>query len=202
MDVSVPCGACGRAVRGGDEFCEGCGAKVTDELKAALRARLEASHSGFAAHTKQLKNAQVTIAGVSILFVLSAVVMFFVTQAQADKALANLSGASDAAPLAESVAGVATVGELRVLLEREPWQVLGLNLFLAAVMCGLWIWSKRAVVPAIITALGIYVAVIVASGLYDPTTLVQGIFLKIIVIVALVRGVQSALAARKLETAR
>ncbi len=80
--------------------------------------------------------------------------------------------------------------------------MLGINLFLALVMLGLWIWSKRATLPAIITALGIYVAVIIASALYDPATLAQGIVLKVLVIAALAKGVQSTLAARKLETAR
>lgn len=202
VEVSVPCGACGKAVRGGDEFCEACGAKVGGELKAALRARLEASHGGFADHGKKVKSAQSTIAVLSVLFVIGGVVFFFITQAQADKALVQLSGAGDAEPLAETIAGASTVGELRAALAREPYQVLGLNLFLAAVMLGLWFWSKRALLPAIISAFGIYIAVIVTSALYDPKTLAQGIFVKIFVIAALARGIQSALAARKLETAR
>jgi predicted nucleic acid-binding Zn ribbon protein len=39
-DVSVPCGSCGKPVRGGDDFCEACGAPVDDELKRAYRERL------------------------------------------------------------------------------------------------------------------------------------------------------------------
>jgi hypothetical protein len=202
VEVSVPCGACGKPVRGGDEFCEACGAQVAPELKAALRARLEASDLGFALHAKQVRNAQSTIGVLSVLFVLGGALFFFITKGQADDALAKLAGASDTAPLAETVAGASTVGELRAALAREPYQVLGLNLFLAVVMLGLWFWSKRALLPAIIAAFGIYVTVIVGSALVDPKTLVQGIIVKIAVIVALSKGVQSALAARKLETAR
>lgn len=202
VQVSVPCGACGKAVGGGDEFCESCGAQVGPELKSALRARMEASHSGFARHSKQLRNAQSTIGGLSILFVLGGIVFFFITRGQVNTALSSLSDASESAPLREAVAGATTVGELRSALERQPWQVLGLNLFLAAVMLGLWIWSKRSLLPAIITALAVYVTVMVGSALYDPSTLAQGIILKIIIIVALARGVQSTLAARKLELAR
>lgn len=201
VDVSVPCATCGKAVRGGDEFCESCGAKVGEELKGALRERLEASHTGFKKHREQLRSAQSTIGILSILFVLGGVVLFFVTKGKVDDALSKLSTASDAAPLVETVAGAATVGELRAALQREPWQVLGLNLFLAVVMLVLWFWSRRAALPAIITALGIYVTVIIASALAGPTTLAQGVFIKIVVVAALAKGVQSTLAARKLETA-
>jgi hypothetical protein len=203
VDVSVGCGGCEKPIRGGDEFCEACGARVSDEVKSALRARLEASHSGYAEHTKKLRSAQKTIGALAVLFIIGGVVFFFITRGQVNETLTILGDRSDSEVLLEPTLGAATVGELEAALEREPWQVLGLNLFLAAVMCGLWIWSKRgAVLPAIISALGIYVTVIVASALYDPTTLVHGILVKIIVITALAKGVQSTLAARKLEIAR
>lgn len=202
VEVAVECGSCGKPIRGGDEFCEACGARVSDELKSALRARLEASHTGYAEHTKKLRGAQTTIAALAVLFVIGGVIFFFITRGQLDEARAMLSDRSDSEMLLEPTLGAATVGELKAAIEREPWKVLGLNLFLAAVMLGLWIWSKRAVLPAIISALGIYVTVIVASALHDPTTLASGIFIKIIVITALAKGVQSTLAARKLEIAR
>lgn len=202
VDVSVPCGTCGKPVRGGDAFCEACGAPAGEELKQALRSRLEASHSGFAEHTKKVRSARSTIGLLSVLFVLGGVVFFFITKGQAEDALTQLGHARDSDLLAKQIAGANTVGELRAELAREPWQVLGLNLFLAAVMLGLWLWSKRALVPAIITALGIYVAVMVASAVTDPKTLVQGLIMKIFVVIALGKGVQSALAARKLELGR
>jgi hypothetical protein len=175
---------------------------VSEELKAALRSRLEASHTGFAEHTKKVRSARSTIGLLSVLFTLGAIVFFFLTKTQAEQALTQLGQAGDAEFLAQPVSGMTTVGELRAALAREPWQVLGLNLFLAAVMLGLWFWSKRALVPAIITALGIYVTVMVASAVSDPKTIVQGLFLKLVVIAALGKGVQSALAARKLELGR
>lgn len=202
VDVSVPCGACGKPIRGGDDFCEQCGAKVGAELKSALRERLEASDSEFAAHRKQLRNAGATIGILSMVFVVSGIVFFFVAQSQVDEALGKLGFAPDSAQLAEPVAGATTFGEARRALERQPWQVLGLNLFLAVVMLGLWIWSKKSILPAIMTALGIYVAVIVANALYDPTSLAQGLLIKIAVVLALAKGVHSTLAARKLEIAR
>jgi hypothetical protein len=202
IEISVPCGTCGKPVRGGDEFCEACGTQVSAELKRALNARRDASDTAYAKHNKQVKEGQQAIGMLSILFVLGGVVFFFVTRSQVEDALQKLSAASASAPINHIVQGATTVGELRALLERQPWQVLGLNLFLAAVMVGLWVWSKRAVLPAILTALGIYVTVQVASLLFDPATIAQGIIMKVIVIAALVKGVKSALEARKLELAR
>lgn len=202
VDVSVPCGSCGKPLRGGDDFCESCGAKVTDELKQALRGRLEASDSSYAGHTKEVRSAQSTIAVLAVLFTIGGAVMFFMTRSTNEKALGQLSGAADGDPLVQVIEGASTVGELRALLEQEPYQVLGLNLFLAVVMLGLWFWSKRSLLPAIITAAGIYITVMLASALYDPKTLAQGIIVKIIVIIALIKGIKAALAARKLETAR
>lgn len=202
VDVTVPCGACGKPIRGGDEFCEACGAPVGDELKRALRERLESSHSEYAAHSKQHRGARSTIAVLAVLFLFGGVVFFFVTRSQSEVALQNLAGASDSDLLAQPIPGAVTVGQARELLHHQPWQVLGLNLFLATVMLGLWIWSKRALLPAIITALGIYVTVTVANALYDPTTIAQGLIMKIVIVAALVKGVQSTLAARKLELAR
>lgn len=199
-DVSVPCSACEQPIRRGDEFCATCGAPVSREAKAALLARLEVTHVAFATQIKKVRSAQTTIAVLSGLFVVSGILFFFITRGQADDALTQLAGLNDSETLVEAVAGATTVGELRGALEREPYQVLGLNLFLAVVMLGLWFWSKRATLPAIITAFGIYVAVLVASALQDPTTLAQGVVLKIIVIAALARGVSAALAARRLET--
>ena len=202
LEVSVPCGACGKPVKGGDDFCEACGAQVSLELKEALRRRMEVSDLGYGLHADKVRKAQSTIRALSVLFLLGGVVFFFITKLQTDEALAKLAGASEAAPLENPVAGAATVGELRAELARKPYQLLGLNLFLAVVMLGLWFWSKRSLLPAIIAAFGIYVMVIVGSALVDPATLAQGVIIKIIVIAALAKGIQSALAARKLETAR
>jgi hypothetical protein len=201
-EVSVPCGACQKPLHSGDEFCASCGAAVTAEQVEALRGQLAATSVEYFWHSKQAKSAEKTIGAVAILFLLGGVVFFFMTFASTHKALEEFAGLEASEPLARTVEGATTVGELRSLLEREPWQVLGLNLFLAAVMAGLWRWSKRAVLPAAISALGIYAAVIVGSAVVDPTSVIKGLIVKIAVTVALVKSVKSAYAARRIELAR
>jgi hypothetical protein len=189
-------------VRAGDEFCEACGEKVPKELKNTLGEQGAAAEWTMATHGKKAESTQKTIGGLAILFVLGGVVFFFVTRSQVETALGELGGAADTQPLVHAVGAANTVGELRAYLEHQPWQVLGLNLFLAAIMAGLWQWSKRALLPAAITALALYVAVIVMSAIYDPSSLASGLVLKIIIVVALANGVRSAAAVRRLELAR
>jgi hypothetical protein len=201
-EVSVPCGACQKPLHSGDEFCASCGAAVTAAQVEALRGQLAATSVEYFWYSKQAKSAEKTIGAVAVLFLLGGVVFFFMTSASTHKALEEFAGLEASEPLARTVEGATTVGELRSLLEREPWQVLGLNLFLAAVMAGLWQWSKRAVLPAAICALGIYAAVIVGSAVVDPPSVIKGLIVKIAVTVALVKSVKSAYAARRIELVR
>jgi hypothetical protein len=60
------------------------------------------------------------------------------------------------------------------------------------VICGIII--KMFPVPVTITSLVLYILAILGFGALDPTTLVAGLLIKIIVIVALVKAIQAALA--------
>ena len=201
MKVSIMCPACDGAIVVGDKFCEKCGAKVTAEQEASLRERLEYSSRDMAEHMKQVRAARQTIMVLAVMFVLGGVLMFFVAQGTTEKALSNLSALDANMIYPEPVQGqTVTVGKLRELVEAEPRRVLFLNVFLAGLMGGLWMWAKKSVLPAMLVALAVFATVHVASAMMDPKTIVQGIYIKIFAIVALTRGVRAALAARRLET--
>ena len=76
------------------------------------------------------------------------------------------------------------------------WGALITNLILAAVMVGLAQWGKRAPFPAMIVATATYAVVVVSNAMLDPKSIGQGIFMKILIVGLLVRGVRSALALR------
>lgn len=201
VKVSIMCPACDGAIVVGDKFCEKCGAKVTAEQEASLRERLEYSSRDMAEHMKQVRAARQTIMVLAVMFVLGGVLMFFVAQGTTEKALSNLSALDANMIYPEPVQGqTVTVGKLRELVEAEPRRVLFLNVFLAGLMGGLWMWAKKSVLPAMLVALAVFATVHVASAMMDPKTIVQGIYIKIFAIVALTRGVRAALAARRLET--
>jgi hypothetical protein len=135
-----------------------------------------------------------------VLFAIGGVFMGLMAFTQSRTALSNLNGLDADMMYPEPIEGeLVTVAQLRDMIENEPFQLLALNLFLAALMLGLWWWAKSSVLPAILVALAVFVTVHVASALVDPKTIVQGVIIKIIAVVLLTRGVKSALAARKLE---
>jgi cytochrome bd-type quinol oxidase subunit 2 len=201
VKVSIMCPACNGAIVVGDKFCEKCGVKVTAEQEASLRERLEHSSGDMAEHMKQVRAARQVIMVLAVMFVLGGVLMYFVAQGTAETALNNLKGLDANMTYPQEVQGqTVTVGKLREMVESEPRQLLFLNIFLAGLMGGLWVWAKKSVLPAMLVALAVFATVHVASAIMDPKTIIQGVYIKIFAIVALTRGVRAALAARKLET--
>lgn len=73
------------------------------------------------------------------------------------------------------------------------------NLILSAIFLALGGWSKNKPVAAIISGLVLYVIVQLISIVDDPVNIGKGIIVKIIVIVYLVKGLQSAMEAEKIK---
>lgn len=74
--------------------------------------------------------------------------------------------------------------------------ILIVYLILAAIMGALAMWARKAPLAALVVATATYCVLIVTSAILDPTTIAQGIILKIIIITLLSRGIKSALALR------
>lgn len=66
-------------------------------------------------------------------------------------------------------------------------------------MLGLFFYSKKSPLAALLMAMGVYAAVIVLNAIMDPLTLGQGLALKIFVFALLINGVRMALELRKME---
>jgi zinc ribbon protein len=90
----------------------------------------------------------------------------------------------------------AVLGVVFFLISKKP-AVLLVYLILAAVMGALFQWSKRAPLAAIVVASATYLVLMAVTALADPRTLAQGIYLKIVIVAALAKGVKSALALRE-----
>jgi predicted RND superfamily exporter protein len=143
------------------------------------------------------------IAILAALFVLGGLLMFYTSGKEATEALQQLRELPDEMVFPEPIVGkTLTVAEVRQTVEREPYLVLGLNWLLALIMAGLYLWSRRSPFPAVIAALAVFVVVHVANAVVDPVTIVKGIILKVIAIIALVKGVRAGFAVRALERGR
>jgi len=180
------CGACGVIVKPNDRFCGACGHEMPP-AETYL-------------HRDNLKKATGAITWLAVLFALSGLLMFYLSHEQADKALSNLAGMDAAATYPQLIDGHSyTVGELRKQIEWEEYSILVVNGILAAVMAGLAVWGRRSPLPAILIATATYVVVTVTSALLDPSTIGQGIYVKIVVIALLFRGIKAALALRSAD---
>lgn len=199
VEVSIPCVNCEEVIRPTDEFCQGCGTQVTSVQKARLLERLEVYDARMAAHMKQVRRASRAIIALAALFTFSGVAMYFITKAKGDSTLLTLRPFPEDMVYPDLINGKSlTIAEVRAMIERESLEVLAHNLLLGAMMAGLWLWSKRAPLPATIAALALFATVHVGNALADPASVFNGMFLKIIGIVILAQGVRAALEARRI----
>ncbi len=77
--------------------------------------------------------------------------------------------------------------------------VLAINLVLAAIYAGLAIWARVNPLPAAIVGLVLFVSVHVISAVIDPMSIAQGIIVKIIIVVVLVKAIQAGVKYRQLR---
>jgi len=68
---------------------------------------------------------------------------------------------------------------------------------LALVFWGLWFWSKRALFPATLTALILYVTFNLLDAIVDPATLARGILMKVFIFGGLCVAVSTSNRLRK-----
>jgi hypothetical protein len=175
------CGACNAVVRSYDQFCDGCGkALPTAEQRS---------------HERRVNDATGAMRALAWIFLIFGVVMFFIARFQSSSALDRLAGMEDSATV--PINGVTyTVAQLRDQVRWEPWGVLMTNMVLAAVMLALMVWGKRAPLPAVIVAMATYLVVQVLNGIVDPSTIAQGVVVKVVIIGVFIRGIKAALALR------
>jgi len=179
--TAVACQSCGAQVQPNDRFCGSCGQKMPP-----------AEHY---IHRMQLRGAAGTIWTLAALFAISGIVMSLLARSKAAPTLEKLDAGD---PQAEYLVNGATMtaSALRHLINWQVWSVLIVNLVLAAIMVGLAIWGRRAPLAAILVATAVYVAVTATNAVLDPATIAQGIIVKILIILVLVRGIRGALAMR------
>jgi hypothetical protein len=175
------CPACKAEIQLLDEYCGQCGHALGTPARFL--------------HRHSVQGATTAIRVLAVLFAIFGIAMFFVMRGPTDAALENLAQFEDDEIL-EPIDGVTyTAGELRKEVIWERRGVLVVNLILCALMLVLAWWSKRRPLPAILIATAIFVVVQIAGAIVDPRTLMQGLVVKAIVIVVLVRGIKGAISA-------
>lgn len=185
----------------GEKFCASCGA----ELKSpAQRSRERAEREDIRA---KVGSARKWLVAVSIITFVSGIAFYFLGSSQVEKQIreaeAQFAGVEPAERDRQLKASIGMTWNEAVASDRgEVKLLLFVNLGLAVIYLGLSFWAAKNAFAATALALTLFITVWVVSAVFDPKAIVQGILLKIIVILALAKAVSSAAKERKLYGAR
>lgn len=198
------CPKCQAPMEASESFCAACGAQVrrseeqNRQLKSRWRGAVEKSRFG-----QEVSKGRGWILAVSILTLIGGLVFFGLERSRVEKdireAEAEFAGMDskerDAAIKAE------TGMTWQELVDRDRGNVmfnLVTNLALTVIYFGLWLWAKRNAFAAALTALIFFITVMLIHAVVDPTTIVKGILIKILVIVGLIGAISAAYKQRRL----
>lgn len=73
------------------------------------------------------------------------------------------------------------------------WLTVGVSLGLAGFMLVLFLWSRRSPLPAIVTALAAYLALLILQVVLDPDAVLRGVVWKLAFVTTLILGIGAAL---------
>ena len=153
-------------------------------------------------HTKELKSAKGILLFVGIMTILFQSFLLFnardelnkVYEEQLGKQGLSLSAVKDLPPEVRAEFEKASGQDLRKV---RMIYAVGVALGITFILCGAFVYAKP--VLCTVTGLTLYLGANAAMAALEPMTLVQGIILKIVIIVALISAVKAALAS---ESAR
>lgn len=189
--IGITCIQCGAANIISDQFCQSCGAAT---------AAIPAEQTNIF-HQARVKEARFATALLAFAFFLSALFFFAMGYGESMDALSNLEGFDSEMPWpSDLLEEEMNVGELRAQIKFELWGVLILNALLGMLMLGLRFWAKRNPFGAMVAAACAYGAVVVGNTVMDPATITQGLIIKILVVMALYRGLKAAVEGRNATT--
>jgi hypothetical protein len=192
------CRQCQGFVPQADRFCPTCGKELTDldrQIGAAVGGGRRQGQAG------AVRKAVIWMIVLGVMFAVFGTIFGFMHKSEADSALEVLDRMPAEQVFPQPVEGETyTVGELRRQVKLEVYLLFGFNYFLALAMFGLSFWARRSPFPAMVTAVCLYLAVIVANAIVEPTSIVQGILIKILFFGAMIAGIKASLEARKAAT--
>lgn len=86
---------------------------------------------------------------------------------------------------------------IQTTFQHEELSIFVVNLILSVSFLVLGVWSKKKPLAALLSALLLYITIVIINGIFEPETLYQGILWKVLIISYLGKGVYSANAYQK-----
>ena len=193
---TVRCPKCRASVQKGTKYCEQCGAKIptrADRIRAMNRSRERQDN------LKNVNRGRVIILVVAVFTLLAAGISYFSGMSdveqeirEADRAFAGMSSAERDEQMKETTG---MTWQEAVDQDRGRVKLQGaIMAALAVIFLALWWWAQTNPFGAALSALLLYVTVTLIGAMVDPASLLQGIIIKVIIIVALVKSIQAAMA--------
>lgn len=160
-----------------------------------------AGHRAVEARAQSTRRASHWVLAVAILQTVLGLVLAREADHAADLRLARLAELAGDEGATEFVLDneIVRVGDLRADIELDRLVGYG-PLALGVAFFLLWIWSRKAPLPALATALVLFVVLAVASIARNPGLLLDGLYFQGFCIVGLLGGVRSAREARRIES--
>lgn len=189
----MTCAKCGEGLEGLDQFCPKCGAEVPKLFGGGIELRQQQD---------AVSSARKWLLAIAILTVLSGFFFYAIQSSkvedeirEAEQATAGIEPEERDRLMKEEVG---MTFEEAIAHDRGQVKLLLLvNLVLGGIYLGLWRWAKANPFMAALTALILFISVHVISAVVEPKTLVQGVLIKVLFIVALVRAVKAGAEARR-----
>jgi len=192
-DPGAPsCASCGKPVAADTKFCTGCGAMiggaanldVDDEFRARKAFQREATAGRRARRASADRQSKVnrTSLWILLLAALYATCGTFLgskASKEADIADRQLQAIQQQYDWDEEIEIPVdgehyTVAELRLQIQQTVRLIYVIYYVLAGIMLGLFLWARRSPIPAITTALCLWLALIVYQAIFDPSTILKG----------------------------
>ncbi len=176
----LTCPKCAKANQPLMRFCELCGTPLQANVKAPVnRATAAAARIAATSTAKNIRSARIALGVVAVVTLLFSLFMHIRFSNQIAEARANPQ---------------MTVNEAVV---SQQYMLFTVNYLVVAIYVGLMFWTRKNPFAACLTGLVIYLTSILINAAIDPTTIVQGIIMKVIIIMALINGVKAGLAYRR-----
>ena len=179
--AAITCPKCAAISPPFTRFCEKCGGALLAGIKSRSATPAQAANRiALKATAKTIRSARIALGFVAVVTLGFSAFMHVRFNNQ-------IAAARDNPQL--------TIDEAIVTQQHLLFSV---NYLLVAIYVGLIFWCSRNPFGACLTGLVIYVTLILINAAVDPATIVQGIIMKAIIIIALANGIKAGLTHRRL----
>lgn len=193
---SSTCPKCAAPVAPGERFCSGCGNAITEDASPVPAQDPPPAPSRFE-NLQKIGKARKWLLAVAIITFVAGLIFFAINkdevEKQIDQARLQVAGMD---PVELDRRFKQAVGmTFQEAIDHDRGMVnmmLAINLGLAAVYMLLWWWAKRKPLPASIIALLLFITTNVINAVIQPSSIYQGLLLKIFFTLALVRAIYAA----------